>query len=125
MPERPGSRRYSRVARVNELLREVVADELERESDADERLALLTVTAVHVDPDLRHARVLLSSLPPAAEEALQEHRTRLQGAIARQARLKRTPQLSFAPDPAVESGNRVEDLLRDLRTVEGGEDARS
>lgn len=125
MPERGGGRRFSRMARVNELVREVVAEELERIADADERLALLTVTAVAVDPDLRRARVLLSSVPPGAEEALREHRPRLQAAINRQATLKRTPQLSFAPDPAVESGNRVEDLLRDLRTSEGGEDARS
>ena len=123
MPDRPGSRRYPRIARVNELVREVVAEELERISDADDRLALVTITAVSVDRDLRHARVLLSSLPPDAEEALEEHRVRLQAAINRQARLKRTPQLSFAADPAVESGRRVEDILRDLRTVEGGEDA--
>ena len=123
MPDRPGSRRYPRIARVNELVREVVAEELERMADADDRLALITITAVSVDRDLRHARVLLSSLSPDADEALEEHRVRLQAAINRQARLKRTPQLSFSADPAVESGRRVEDILRDLRTVEGGEDA--
>ncbi|MGQ0520052.1 MAG: ribosome-binding factor A [Actinomycetota bacterium] len=113
-----GGRRYPRMARVNELVREVVAEELERVSDGDDRLGLITVTGVSVDPDLRRAKVLLSSLPPAAEEALEEHRVRIQSAINRQARLKRTPQLSFATDPAVESGKRVEDILRDLRQAE-------
>lgn len=117
MPD--GGRRYPRMARVNELVREVVAEELERLADDDERLALLTVTAVEVDADLRHGRVLLSSLPGDAEEALVEHRVRLQAALSRQVRLKRTPQLSFAADPAVESGKRVEDILRDLRRAEG------
>lgn len=123
MPDRPGGRRYPRMARVNELLREVVAEELERMSVADERLSLLTVTAVHVDPDLRRGKVMLSSIPPGADEALKEHRVRIQAAINRQARLKRTPQLSFSADPAVESGRRVEDILRDLRASEGGDDA--
>ena len=115
MPEGGRSRRYPRMARVNELVREVVAEEIERLSDADDRLALLTVTAVDVDPDLRRGKVLLSSLTAGAEEALEEHRARIQSAINRQVRLKRTPQLSFSADPAVESGKRVEDILRDLR----------
>lgn len=119
MRGRPGGRRYSRMARVNELVREVVAEEIERLADADDRLALVTVTAVHVDPDLRRAKVMLSSIPPGADEALEEHRVRLQSAINRQARLKRTPQLSFSTDPAVESGKRVEDILRGLRQAAG------
>jgi ribosome-binding factor A len=106
------------MARVNELVREVVAEELERLADADDRLALLTVTAVDIDRDLRRGKVLLSSLPTGADEALEEHRVRIQAAINRQARLKRTPQLSFSADPAVESGKRVEDILRDLRRAE-------
>ena len=42
-------RRYPRTARVNELVREVVAEELERIDD--ERLELVTVTGVDVEPD--------------------------------------------------------------------------
>ena len=37
---------YSRSLRVNQVLRQVVADELERLADADERLRLVTVTSV-------------------------------------------------------------------------------
>lgn len=119
MPDGARGRRYPRMVRVNEVVREVVAEEVERLADGDDRLGLVTVTGVDVDPDLRHARVLLSSLSPAAEEALEDHRVRIQSAIGRQVRLKRTPQLSFSVDPAVESGKRVEDILRDLRQAEG------
>ena len=108
------SRRYPRTARINELLREVLAEELERRVDEDPRLDLLTVTAVNAEPDLRHATVLLSSLPDEAAEALAEHRIALQAAIGRQVRLKRTPQLAFEADPAVASGQRVEEILRGL-----------
>jgi ribosome-binding factor A len=116
-----GSRRYPRTLRVNEVLREVVAEELERLEDQDPRLGLLTVTSVEAEPDLRHATVLLSSLPDEAAEALAEHRVRLQAAIGRQVRLKRTPQLAFEADPAVASGARVEDILRGLAEAEPAE----
>jgi ribosome-binding factor A len=113
----PG-KRYPRAARVNEVLREVIAESLERLADSDERLGLLTVTAVDAEPDLRHAVVLLASMEGEATEALEEARVRLQGAIASQVRLKRTPQLSFAVDPAVSTGQRVEDIIRNLRAAE-------
>ena len=109
--------RYPRIARVNHVVQEVVADELERIDD--DRLDLVTVTGVKVDPDLRHAVVWTSSLSEGAAEALSQHRVRLQAAIGRQLRMKRTPELSFRADPAVASGKRVEDILRGLEKDRG------
>jgi ribosome-binding factor A len=103
------------MARVNEVLREVLADALEEEAGTDPRLELMTVTAVECDPDLRHATVLMASLPEAAREALAEVRPRLQAAIAHQVRIKRTPLLTFQADPAVAYGETVESILRGLR----------
>jgi ribosome-binding factor A len=103
------------------VLRQVLAEAIERMADADERLLLLTVTAVTVDPDLRRAQVLFASLNDQAEAALDEARIRLQAVIASQVRMKRTPQLLFAPDPAVSTGQRVEDILRELRAGRDGE----
>jgi ribosome-binding factor A len=114
MPEPPGGRRYPRMARVNELVREVLAEEIELILHGDDRLGLLTVTHVEVEPDLRRAKVFLSSLSEEAEEALMEHRKRLQAALGRQVRLRRTPLLSFNADPALETATRIEDILRDL-----------
>ncbi len=101
------------MARVSELCREIIADELER--IGDDRLPLVTVTHVEIDPDLRHGRVFYSSLGPGEElvvEVLGEHRAHLQGAIARQARLKRTPELVFRLDPVIVTSARIEELLR-------------
>lgn len=106
---------YRRSTRVNALLAEVLADAIERATDDDERLGLLTVTGVESDPDLRHASVFFSSLPPEVAEVLAEHRVALQRAIATSVRLKRTPMLRFLPDPAVAAGQRVEDALRRIR----------
>ena len=110
--------RYTRTARVNEVLREVLAEEIERLADADPRLTLLTVTGVRTDPDLRHATVLLATLGPEAVAALGEARVRLQATVGRQVRMKCTPHLTFSADPAVASGQRVEEILRGLRAGE-------
>jgi ribosome-binding factor A len=134
---RPGgtARDFPRTARLNNLVHEIVAEEIERLDD--DRLGLLTVVAVDVEADLRHATVWYSSLSGAAPgsdaapapatgttdgaepdaelvEALEEHRPRLQSAIARQARLKRTPELSFEVDPVLQQAARVEAILREI-----------
>ena len=118
MPRRSGRggspRGYARTARVNELCREILADELERIDD--ERIELVTVTHVAVDPDLRHGTVSFSRLDrdvAEASEALAALRPRLQAAIARQARLKRTPELRFVVDDIMARAERIEDLIRE------------
>jgi ribosome-binding factor A len=113
---------YPRTARVNQVLREVVADALERQSDIDDRLRLITVTSVDTTPDLRRATVYLSSLSDEAAEALATQRVALQRQIGREVRLKRTPLLEFAPDPAVAHGFQVEEILRRLQAPSGSDE---
>jgi ribosome-binding factor A len=117
-PARPGStREFPRTARLNHLVHEIVAEEIERLDD--EGLGFLTVTAVEVEPDMRRATVLFTTLEdPETElalvEVLEEQRPRLQRAIGRQARLKRTPELVFRPDPVSRQAERIESVLRDI-----------
>jgi ribosome-binding factor A len=118
---RGGARQYPRTARLNELLREILAEELERIDD--DRLELVTITGVAIEGDLRRAAVFYDSLDgeDGDEEVLQalgEVRWRLQGAVGRQARIKHTPELTFAPDPAVRAGARIEELLADVVEVD-------
>lgn len=109
------SRRYPRTARLNELVREIVAEELERIDD--ERLGFLTITAVEVDPGIEHAKIHWSNLEASDEvvlEVLEEHRPRLQQAVNRQTHMRRTPILSFHADEVARGANRIEEILRDL-----------
>jgi len=109
-----GAAPYARSLRVNEVLRQIVAEELERLADADERLRLVTVTSVDTTADLRTATVYLGSLGDDVAEALDERRPQLQRTVGQQVRMKRTPKLRFAADPAVSAGERVEEVLRRL-----------
>ena len=110
-----GHHPYPRTARVNQILREVISDELLRMSDHDERLGLLTVTGVETTPDMRQAMVFFDSLSDEARVALEERRSQIQSSVNVQTRLKRTPKLSFRADPAVAHGEAVEEILRRQR----------
>ena len=120
------ARDYPRTARLNRLFQEILAEELERIDD--ERLELVTVMSVVVDPALERAIVYYESLggeddDEAVLEALDEARPRLRTAVGRQARVKRTPELVFKPDDVERGARRVEDLLRGLEPDDGGDGA--
>jgi len=103
--------------RVNESVRAVVAEAV---SDLkDPRIGLVTITGVEVSPDLRQGRVFVSVLGGerkrrASLAGLQSAHGFLQGRIARELNLKRTPQLSFEYDPTVERGVRMTKLIDEL-----------
>lgn len=117
MKKRPTARDYPRTARLNTLVREIIADELERIDD--ERLELVTLTSVVVDSDLGRAAVYYdhSRGPEADEEIAQaftDLRKRLQGAVGRQTQFKRTPELRFLTDGVLRDALRIEEVLRGL-----------
>jgi ribosome-binding factor A len=112
------ARDYPRTARLNQLFHEILAEELER--IGDERLELVTIMSVDVDADLHRAIVYYDSLGGEEDdeqvlEVLGELRHRLQGAVGRQARVKRTPELVFRPDDVARGAAHIEAVLRDLR----------
>ena len=122
-PVRRRTATYPRALRVNQVLRQVLAEQLERLADAHE-LPMVTVTSVDVAPDMRTAVVYLASLDEDTAAVLEERRGRLQRAVGEQMTMKRTPRLSFRADPAVAAGSRVEELLRGLHEGESPPDER-
>ncbi len=124
-------KRYPRTARVNEVMLEVLADELERMSDP--RLELVTITGVDVSRDLAHAKVYFSTLtasaadargsvPEEAATALTSAGSHLRGVVGRQMRIRQVPKLTFHVDPGIVSGQRIEDLLREIHQRDAATD---
>jgi len=108
-----------RMRRVNEAVRAVVAEAVGDLKDP--RIGLVTVTGVQVTPDLREAMVFVSVLGGerkrrASLTGLESAHGVLQARVARELKLKRTPQLSFAYDPSVEQGVRMTKLIDELAT---------
>ena len=115
-------REFPRTARLNKLLLEIIAEEIERIED--DRLGFFTIVAVEVDSDLHRAIVWYSAMRPDGSAvvepdedlaaALEEHGRHLRALIGREARIKRTPELVFRPDEVGRYADRVEEILRDL-----------
>ncbi len=114
-----------RSSRLNELLREIIAEELTRIDD--ERLRWVSVTHVKTDRSLDRAIVSFTAALGDADdeesliEVFEGHRKRLQGAIGRQTTLRRTPPLSFEPDQQLRSASRIEELLAQERGRPGND----
>ena len=119
----PDHRAGHRTARVGELIRRVVAESMEQLDD--ERLAMVSVTAVDVDRELHRAVVWFTSLGNTDEgdldiaEAFEEHASELRRTVGDQTRLRRTPELVFRPDTALRSAERIERLLDGMAGAAG------
>ncbi len=112
------ARQYPRTARVNEVVRETLAEELERMSDP--RLGFVTLTGVEVSPDIRYADVYYSVLGTPDEQAESSQRAALgepricARCSAGEVRLKFVPELRFREDPAIAQGQRIEEVIRSI-----------
>src|SRR5437764_13058752 len=104
-----------RMRRVDQALRAVLSDAISKDLK-DPRIGFVTVTGVKTSPDLRHARVYVSVLGDertrsATMEGLRSAHGFLQGVIASQLTLKRTPSLAFEYHENVERADRIARLI--------------
>ena len=103
-----------RMRRVTESLRKVLADGVERLGDPS--IGFVTITGVRATTDFSQATVYVSVLgsPKRRERslrALERAHGVLQQGIARELRLRRTPQLIFQYDETVDRALRMNQLL--------------
>jgi ribosome-binding factor A len=106
-----------RMRRVNESVRQVLSEAIGQLKDP--RIGFVTITGVETSADLRHARVYVSVLGAERKrtqtiDRLQAAHSLLQAQLARELRMKRTPQLAFEYDPSVERGVRMTKLIDEL-----------
>lgn len=114
-----------RMRKVNELVREVVADAVTDLKDP--RIGFLTITGAETSPDLRHAVVYYSVLGSDEEKegtaaALNSARSRIQGVLGSETRMRYTPVLEFRVDPSIDEGIRITQILADLEEAEEEDD---
>lgn len=101
--------------RVNELLREVIAEELRTLKDP--AIGFVTVTAVDTSPDLHTALVFYTAMGSEEEQAesaaaLERATPHIRARLGAQVRLKYTPAIEFRVDESLETGLRMDSLLR-------------
>src|SRR5262249_26992033 len=106
-----------RMRRVDQAVKQVLSEAIQELKDPG--LGFVTVTGVQTTSDLAHATVWVSVLGSERDQdrtlsALTRAGGVLQGRIARELHLRRTPQLVFAYDHAVERGVRMNKLIDEL-----------
>jgi ribosome-binding factor A len=107
--------------KVQKLAREVLGETIQTLKDP--RIGFVTVTAVRISGDLRHARVFVSVLGDEDERAatmsgLQSATPYLRAELGRQMKVKYLPELQFELDTGPEEAQRLEALLRQIHTDE-------
>lgn len=109
--------------RVGDLIREDLSALLARGEVHDPDIGFITLTTVKMSPDLQLARVLYTSLGDTASrhktaKALERATPFLRRQIGQRLRLRRVPVLEFRFDESVGHQDRIEQILRDLKTEE-------
>ena len=111
----------ARIDRVGQEFREILAEEIPRLKDP--RVGFVTVVAVKVSPDLRHASVAYTSMgdekaKAGTRAARRSPNAHLRAVIGRQVRLKYLPELEFEEDTTYEQGRRIDELIAGLHRAE-------
>jgi ribosome-binding factor A len=104
--------------RVDEAIRQVLGDAVAGELK-DPRVGFVTVTDVRTSADLRHARVYVSVLGDAEQReatlaGLRSAHGFLQGKVAAELHLKRTPTLELHYDDTTDRALRVDALIDEI-----------
>ena len=115
---------YPRKLRINVQLQRELAS-LIREELNDPRIGNVTLTAVDVSPDMRHAKVFISLLAldadlATAAKALNHAAGKLRHELKRRLRLRHIPELHFHGDTAPAAADHVTQLIRRARAEDRG-----
>jgi ribosome-binding factor A len=108
----------TRSDRIGDQIRAEVSSMIARDLH-DPGVGFVTVTRVHVSPDLQHARVYYTTLGDQVARrntarALERAAPFLRRQLGQRLRLRRTPELAFVFDESIEQQDRIERLLRDI-----------
>jgi ribosome-binding factor A len=93
----------------------------------DRRIGFVTVTGVEISPDLRHAKVFVSSMGSEAEkkanlETLNHASGWVRRELGQRIRMKFLPELVFYADRSQDYGARIDQLLDETRKTINDDD---
>jgi len=113
---------HHRPERVAQMVQELLG-ELFARGMRDPRIGLVTITGVKMSPDLREARVFWTVHGDAEQRkltgrGLDKARRFLRHEIGVQLKLRVTPELRFTYDEAIDRGERIEQLIRQVHDEE-------
>lgn len=113
---------HARARRLAKRIVTIVATELEHQVK-DPRLAMVTVTAATLTPDLRDATVFYTVYGSEEEQvataaALESATGVLRSAVGKQTGIKFTPTLTFKADKVPETSRAIEELLAAARAAD-------
>ncbi len=105
-----------RIERVNSLIRQEISEILQREVKDPRLGSSVCITAVETAPDMRHAKVFVSSLATSEDkkeilEALASASGFLRRELADKLRLRHIPDLTFEWDSSIERGAHLLELI--------------
>jgi ribosome-binding factor A len=105
-----------RLSRVEEACKEVLSEVIQREVK-DPRVGFVTITAVKVSPDLRHAKVFVSVMGSDEEVArslagLQSSKGYMRSALGKHLRLKYLPEIEFVHEDVSTEALRLSEIMK-------------
>lgn len=113
---------HKRPERVAQMVQHLLGERFAR-GMRDPRIGLVTITGVKMSPDLREARVYWTVHGDAEQRrhtarGLENARGFLRHEIGVELRLRVTPDLHFTYDEAIDRGERIEQLIRQVHDEE-------
>jgi ribosome-binding factor A len=132
MPRNPSKSPSQRQLRVGERIRHILSETLARGHFGHDVLVRhaheLSISEVRASPDLKYARAYVATFLDGINidevlKALNDDARFFQADISKSSNLKFTPRVVFVKDDSLEEVNRIDEILRQVRTSSSDDDS--
>ena len=114
-----------RVAQIESTLQRAIAQVLQRDLADPRVIGLVSITRVHVSPDLHQAEVYVSVLPDKhgrrVHQALQHAAKHIQSLVRKRVAMRQVPHLDFRLDESLKKQSEIHGAIREALDRSGVE----